>query len=165
MLAERAVDVTDIDGRLVDLVDDMFHAMYEAPGIGLAAPQVGVKKRFFVYDLGDDPQVLINPEIVEADGEAVYEEGCLSIPGQYFEILRPARLHVRGRDLNGNELDFEADDFFARMLQHELDHLNGVLMLEHLDEDQRRAAKKAIRELRMGETEPAAPPKRRFRLS
>ncbi len=158
MLTECAAPVTEIDDALVNLVDEMFDAMYEAPGIGLAAPQVGVKKRFFVYDVDDDPQVLINPEITGTDGEWLYSEGCLSIPGQYFDIVRPKQIEVTGIDLDGNEVTIEADELLARLVQHELDHLDGRLMLERLDDEQRRAAKRAIREMRMAET--AAEPRR-----
>jgi len=165
VLRERATDVTDIDGALIDLVDDMFVTMYDAPGIGLAAPQVGVSKRFFVYDLDEDPQALFNPVITGSDGEWSYAEGCLSIPGQYFDIVRPKHIEVSGIDLDGNEVSFEADDLFARLIQHELDHLNGILMLEHLDGDQLKDAKKLIRELHMApDPEPVAPLRRGFRL-
>ena len=163
VLVERATDVTDIDGRFVRLVDDMFTTMYEAPGVGLAAPQVGVGKRFFIYDEGDDPKVLINPVITGSDGEWAHDEGCLSIPGLNFEIVRPKRIEVTGVDLDGNEVFMEADEFLARIIQHELDHLDGVLMLSHLDEDQLRVAKKAIREMQMAEPEPE-PARRGFRL-
>jgi peptide deformylase len=147
VLRQRAAEVTDIDGRLVRMVEDMFETMYEAPGIGLAAPQVGVQKRLFVYDLDDDPRVLINPVIHESRGEWTYAEGCLSIPGHYFEITRPKEIEVRGLDLDGNEVSFEADELLARLIQHELDHLDGVLMLEHLDEDQEAEAKRIVAEL------------------
>src|SRR5688572_25161203 len=109
VLEQRAADVTAIDGALVRLCDDMVETMYEAPGLGLAAPQVGVQKRLFVYDLreGDGPQALVNPEIVESDGEWVYEEGCLSVPVLSWEIVRPNRVHVTGIDLDGNEVSIE----------------------------------------------------------
>lgn len=155
VLKERATEVTDIDGALVNLVDDMLTTMYDAPGIGLAAPQVGISKRFFVYDLDEDPQALFNPVITGTDGEWSYSEGCLSIPGQYFEIVRPKQIEVTGIDLDGNVVSFEADELFARLIQHELDHLDGVLMLEHLDADQLKEAKKLIREMHMApESEP-----------
>ena len=128
VLRQKARDVTDIDGSLVRLVDDMLETMYEAPGIGLAAPQVGVQKRLFVWDLGDGPEVIVNPEIVESDGEWVFEEGCLSVPGLSWEIVRPKIVHVVGLDLDGNELSFEADELEARLFQHELDHLDGTLL-------------------------------------
>ena len=146
VLRQRAEDVTEIDGRLAKLCEDMLETMYEAPGIGLAAPQVGVQKRFFVYDIGDGPAVLINPVITESDGEWEYHEGCLSVPGMSFDIVRPKTVAVTGLDLDGNEVHFEADEMMARMLQHEIDHLDGVLLLERLDDEQRRAAKRAIRE-------------------
>ncbi|HMX09021.1 MAG TPA: peptide deformylase, partial [Microthrixaceae bacterium] len=151
VLTQRAAEVSDIDGRLVKLVDDMLDTMYDAPGVGLAAPQVGVQKRFFVYDLGegDGGQVLINPEIRESDGEWEFTEGCLSVPGLHWDIVRPKRIHVTGIDLDGATVDFEADEFFARVIQHELDHLDGVLLLDRLDEDQRKDAKRAVRELQM----------------
>jgi peptide deformylase len=169
VLRQRADEVTDIDERLVKLADDMLDTMYDAPGLGLAAPQVGVQKRFFVYDLGagDGGQVLINPVVTESDGEWEYHEGCLSVPGMAFDIVRPKQVHVTGVDLDGNEVSFEADELFARLIQHELDHLDGVLLLEHLDDDQRKAAKRAIREQLMAD-DPApvesAPRRLGFRL-
>jgi peptide deformylase len=156
VLRERANEITDVDDRLVKLVDDMFTTMYDAPGVGLAAPQVGVQKRLFVYDTGDDPKVLINPVISGSDGEWYFEEGCLSIPGQHFEICRPKQIEVTGVDLDGNEVSFDADEFLARVIQHELDHLDGVLMLEHLDEEQLKVAKRAIREYQLAQAEPPA---------
>lgn len=156
VLRERAAEVTDIDGRLARLCEDMFATMYAAPGVGLAAPQVGVGKRFFVYDLGEGggPEVLINPVIEESEGEWDYYEGCLSIPGLHFDIVRPRVVHVTGVDLDGNEVSLEAEDFLARVIQHELDHLDGVLMVERLDEDQRRAARRAVRKLQLESSEP-----------
>lgn len=149
VLNTKATDVTDIDGKFVSLCDDMFVAMYEAPGIGLAAPQVGVQKRFFVYDYDENPGVLINPTIAESDGEWAYEEGCLSIPGMSFEIIRPKQILVTGIDLDGNDVSFEADELWSRLIQHELDHLDGVLMLEHLDDEQRREALKELSDRNM----------------
>ena len=160
VLKQKAVDVTDIDGKLVRLVDDMVETMYAAPGLGLAAPQVGVQKRLFVWDLQDDkgPKAIVNPEIVESDGEWVFEEGCLSVPGLSWEIVRPNHVHVVGRDLDGNEVSIEASELEGRMFQHELDHLNGVLLTERLDEDQAKAAKRQVRDLMLGfASEPAAP--------
>ena len=153
VLRQQAAEVTDIDAKLVKLVDDMFATMYEAPGLGLAAPQVGVQKRFFVYDMSRDDtpdrQVLINPRITGSDGEWWFEEGCLSVPGRYFEICRPKQIEVTGIDLDGNEVSFEAGELLSRLIQHELDHLDGVLLLDHLDEDQAKDAKKFVRELQM----------------
>jgi peptide deformylase len=166
VLRQRATEITDVDGKLARLADDMLATMYDAPGLGLAGPQVGVQKRIFVYDVGEGPQVVINPEIREARGEWAFEEGCLSIPGLAFELVRPAEVHLVGYDLHGNELSIEADEITARCFQHELDHLDGVLYLERLDDDQRKAAMKIIREQRvtaaeLAEAEVAAPaPKR-----
>lgn len=140
VLRTKASEVTDIDGKFVDLCDKMFDTMYEAPGIGLAAPQVGVQKRFFVYDTEDEAGVLINPQIVESKGEWTFEEGCLSIPGMTLEIVRPKIITVTGIDFDGNEVVFEADELFARLIQHELDHLDGVLMVERLEDKQRKEA-------------------------
>jgi peptide deformylase len=140
VLRQRAKEVTQIDGAFAQLCEDMLETMYDAPGAGLAAPQVGVQKRFFVYDAGDGPDVLINPEIVESDGEWLFEEGCLSVPGLSWDILRPNRIHVRGLDLDGNDVDFEADEYLGRLVQHELDHLDGVLLVERLEDEQRRDA-------------------------
>ena len=152
VLRQRAAEVTEVDGALAALVDGMIDTMHEAPGIGLAAPQVGVQKRLFVYDLGDDdgPHTIINPVITESRGEWVHEEGCLSVPGMYFEIVRPKEVHVTGYDLDGNEISLEGDELLGRLLQHELDHLDGVLLLERLDEDQRKAAMRALRERTLG---------------
>lgn len=148
-LRQVAEEVTEIDGAFVDLVDRMFETMYAAPGIGLAAPQVGVGQRFFVYDLGDDPLVLVNPVITGSDGEWWFDEGCLSVPGQSFEICRPKQIEVTGVDLSGNDVSFEADELLSRLIQHELDHLDGVLLLDHLEPDVAKAAKRAVREAAM----------------
>lgn len=149
VLKQVAKDVTNIDGALVRLVDDMLETMYDEPGLGLAAPQIGVRKRLFVYDLQEEGQeagVLINPEIIESDEEWEYMEGCLSVPGLSWTITRPKLVHIRGLDLDGNEVNLEADELEARLFQHELDHLNGVLLIEHLDDEQKREAKKILRQ-------------------
>ena len=160
VLRSAAAEISDIDGRLVKLADDMFETMYEAPGLGLAAPQVGVGKRLFVYDLDPDdrtqPGVLINPQIVESRGEWTYEEGCLSIPGMSFEIVRPKEVHLVGIDLDGNEVSIEADELTARLFQHELDHLDGVLMTERMDPETKKLALKEIRAMRERAHEGAA---------
>jgi len=118
----------------------MFEVMYQAPGIGLAAPQIGVQKQLFVYDVDDQPQVLINPKIVESSGEWVYDECCLSIPGLYVEMLRPKLVLVEATNLDGNTIQIEADELLARLFQHEIDHLQGVLMFERMTPDQRKQA-------------------------
>ncbi|MDP9006397.1 MAG: peptide deformylase [Actinomycetota bacterium] len=164
VLRQPAAAVTEIDDRLVRLAADMVATMYEAPGIGLAAPQVGVQKRMFVYDLHDDrgPHTIVNPVITETRGEWVYEEGCLSVPGLAWEIVRPAEVHLTGLDLDGNEVSFEADELLARMFQHEVDHLDGVLLLERLDADQRKQANRVLRDRVLAAE--GAEPRRRLRL-
>ena len=149
VLRRPATDVTDVDGALVRLTDDMFTTMYEAPGIGLAAPQVGVQKRFFVYDHGEGAGVILNPRIIESDGEWTFEEGCLSVPDLTWEITRPKQIHLVGVDLDGNEVSIESDEIEARLFQHEIDHLDGILLVDHLDEDQAREARRALREMTM----------------
>jgi peptide deformylase len=146
VLTQRSAEVTDLDGSLAHLVDDMIETMHEAHGLGLAAPQVGVQKRLFVYQLEDrDPVAIVNPSIAETRGEWEYEEGCLSIPGLYFPIVRPKEIHLTGWDIDGNEISIDADEIEARCFQHELDHLDGRLLLTLLDKSQR---KEAMRELR-----------------
>lgn len=147
VLKQRATEVTDLDGRLARLVEDMTQTMYDAPGVGLAAPQVGIPQRLFVYDLHDGlgARAMVNPEIVESDGEWAFEEGCLSVPGLAWEIVRPRRIHLRGYDIHGNEIDLEADEYEARVFQHELDHLDGVLLVERLDADTRKQALRTLR--------------------
>jgi peptide deformylase len=146
VLRQRASEITDIDGRLAQLADDMLQTMYDAPGLGLAGPQVGVQKRIFVYDVGEGPETIINPVIVESRGEWVFDEGCLSIPGLSFELVRPKEVHLVGYDLHGNEVSLEADELTARCFQHELDHLDGVLFVERLSDDDRKLAMKIVRE-------------------
>jgi peptide deformylase len=141
VLLTQASAVTDIDGKLVRLVEGMFETLYQSDsGIGIAAPQVGVQRQIFVWDMGEKPLVILNPKIVESDGEWVYSEGCLSIPGLYVELTRPKRVLMKGLDLNGNEMTFEADELEARLFQHELDHLNGVLMFDRMQPEQREQA-------------------------
>ena len=145
VLKERTRDVEDIDGAVVSLVDSMIETMYAAPGSGLAANQVGVQRRILVYDAGDGARTIINPRILESDGEWAFEEGCLSIPGLSWEIVRPNAVHLVGLDLDGNEVSIEATEFEGRVFQHELDHLDGILLVERLNDDQRKEALKILR--------------------
>jgi peptide deformylase len=146
VLTQRSAEVTELDGTLARLVDDMIETMHDAHGLGLAAPQVGVQKRLFVYQLEDrDPVAIVNPTIAESRGEWEFDEGCLSIPGLYFPIVRPKEIHLTGWDIEGTEVSIEADEIEARCFQHELDHLDGRLLLTLLDKAQR---KEAMRELR-----------------
>jgi peptide deformylase len=145
VLKQRATEVQEVDSALVRLAADMVETMYAAPGVGLAAPQVGVQKRLFVYDVGEGPKVIVNPRIEESDGEWVFEEGCLSVPGLSWEIVRPKQVHLVGHDLDGNDVSIEADEYLARVFQHELDHLDGTLLLDRLDADQRKEALRILR--------------------
>jgi peptide deformylase len=141
VLASQAAAVTDIDGKIVRIVEEMFDTLYDSDsGIGLAAPQVGIQRQIFVWDMDDEPMVILNPTIVESDGEWVYDEGCLSIPGLYVEMTRPKTVLMKGIDMNGNEISLEADELEARLFQHELDHLNGVLMFDRMQPEQRKQA-------------------------
>jgi peptide deformylase len=147
VLKQRAREVEEIDGGLATLVDTMYATMDEAAGLGLAAPQVGVQKRLFTYEIEDSgPTVIVNPEIVESSGDWVYNEGCLSVPGLQFEIVRPRLVTLRGLDLDGNEIVIEADELLARLFQHEIDHLDGVLLLDRLEPAERKQAMRTIRE-------------------
>ena len=153
----RAAEIDNIDGTLLRIVDRMVETMYEADGVGLAAPQVGVQKRLFVWDVGEGPRTMVNPRIVESDGEWTYDEGCLSVPGLSWEIVRPKRVHVVGRDLDGNDMSVEADEVEARLFQHEPDHLDGTLLIERLDPADRRAALRTLREMGIGTTPQRSP--------
>ncbi len=154
VLKSKAAAVTNIDGKVIRLVDDMFDTLVDSGnGIALAAPQIGVQKQVVVWDIDEKPLAIVNPEIVEGDGEWVFDEGCLSIPGLYVEMLRPKQVLVRGVGLDGEIIEIEADELEARMFQHEIDHLNGVLMFDRLDGDQR---KEALAEYRRIEAESVA---------
>ena len=138
ILRQVSTPIETIDGEARKLADDMLETMYDAPGIGLAAIQIGVARRMLVLDVSKDgedkqPLVFINPEIVAAsDARSVYEEGCLSIPDYYAEVERPAAITVRHLDRDGKEQVTEADGLLATCLQHEIDHLNGVLFIDHI---------------------------------
>lgn len=146
VLKQVADPVEEIDDALLKLVDDMIQTMYDAPGVGLAAQQVGALQQVFVFDVGEGPGVLINPEIVETRGEWTYEEGCLSVPGLFFPITRGDYVHIRGLDLDGNDVEYEGDELLGRVFQHEWDHLQGTLLLDRLDGDTRKQAMRALRE-------------------
>ena len=122
--------VDKISDRIVTLIDDMIETMYNADGIGLAAPQVGVLKRIVVLDIGEGVIEIINPEIIEVKGEQIETEGCLSIPGVSGEVKRPAYVKVRGLDRKGKEVVIQGSDLLARALCHEIDHLDGVLFTD-----------------------------------
>jgi len=164
VLKSQASAVTEINGKVARLVDDMFDTLYDSDsGIALAAPQIGVQKQIVVWDIDDQPMALINPVVVESGGEWMYSEGCLSIPELYVDILRPNQVLVRGLDIDGNEIEIEADELMGRMFQHEIDHLNGVLMFDRMTPDQRKLAMTEYRKLQ--EPTPAPVQRRRLRLS
>lgn len=137
-LKQKCVPVEEVTDRIRKLLDDMLETMYEAPGIGLAAPQVGVAKQIIVVDAareGEKPNPLkmINPEIIwTSEQERTYEEGCLSVPDNWAEVVRPERIKVRYMDETGTTRELEADDLLATCIQHEIDHLNGVLFIDHI---------------------------------
>ncbi|HEY3672177.1 MAG TPA: peptide deformylase [Acidimicrobiia bacterium] len=158
VLKQRAREVEEIDADLVTLVHGMYDTMDLEDGVGLAAPQVGVRKRLFTFDLHEDegPGVVINPEIVEREGEVLSEEGCLSVPGYRFEVVRSERVTMRGLDLDGNEIVLEGDDLLARMVQHEIDHLDGLLVLDRVEPEVRREALRDMRTREMNASHSAA---------
>ena len=153
--------VGKVDAQIRKLVEDMFETMYSAPGIGLAAVQVGVPKRVVTTDLAKkdepkNPQVYINPEVVWASEErSTYEEGCLSIPEYYEEVKRPSQVKVRYTDLEGHEQEIEANGLLATCLQHEIDHLNGVLFIDHISKLKRSRVIKKFAKAAKRETEDA----------
>jgi peptide deformylase len=142
--------VQEIDGHVKTLVGDMVETMYAAPGIGLAAPQIDVPLRVIVVDLsvGEDPAqliTLVNPEIVEREGEQREEEGCLSVPNYYGSPIRPARVTVKGYDLDGTEIVYTATELLARAFCHEIDHIDGMLFVDRLSPLKRDLLKRKLR--------------------
>ena len=137
-LRQKSKPVDIVDKDLQTLMDDMLETMYNAPGIGLAAIQVGVPKRVIVIDLSRDgeeknPMYFVNPEIVSSsNNDATYEEGCLSVPGQFAEIDRPDKCHLKFLDYNGNKKELKAEGLLATCIQHEIDHLEGILFIDYL---------------------------------
>ncbi len=145
-----AQPVTVFDEALERLIDDMLETMYAAPGVGLAGPQIGISRRVFVFDIGEGPGYLINPELIESSGEWEFEEGCLSVPERFWPITRPACAVMKGVDLTGAPLELAGEELMGRMLQHEFDHLNGTLLLERLGKRERRTAMRDLRQEALG---------------
>jgi peptide deformylase len=145
VLRMKATPVTAFDEELAHLVADMFETMYAAPGVGLAANQIGVSLAVFVFDVGDGPHHVVNPVLDDTRGSWMYEEGCLSVPDRYWPISRAEFASVSGVDMEGNPVRYKGDELLGRVLQHELDHLEGTLLLARLG---RRIRKQAMRELR-----------------
>ena len=146
-----AKTVTQIDDAMRALIDDMFETMYAAPGIGLAASQVDVHKRLLVLDVSehsDAPMVFINPEVLSSEGEQVYQEGCLSVPGIYADVHRADRIRVRALDRDGDSFECEANGVLAVCIQHEMDHLAGKLFVDYLSPLKRDMVKKRLAKAR-----------------
>lgn len=139
MLRQNTEEILDIDGKIAGLAEAMLESMYNGDGIGLAGPQVGVLKQIFVcHAQNDQPRVFINPQIIATSQEQLpYEEGCLSIPGVWGDVIRPQAITVQAVNEKGKLFRIDADGILARVIQHEMDHLKGVLFIDHLDEDAR----------------------------
>ncbi|HYZ11075.1 MAG TPA: peptide deformylase [Actinomycetota bacterium] len=152
VLRDPARPVESFDRALRRLAEDMIETMHEAPGVGLAAPQVGRSLRLIVFDIQDDqgPRVLANPVLRDEWGEQIEEEGCLSIPGLYYPVRRAMKVWAEGVGLDGNEVTIEAEELLARVLQHEVDHLRGVLFIDRLEAEHRGEALAALRDQALG---------------
>ncbi|CCZ28955.1 MAG: peptide deformylase [Lachnospiraceae bacterium] len=135
ILNKTCKEVKEVTDRTKDLIDDMFETMYEAQGVGLAAPQVGILKRIVVIDCGDDPLLLINPEVLETSGEQTGQEGCLSVPGKAGIVTRPNYAKVKAYNEDMEEFIVEGEELLARALLHEIDHLDGHLYVEKVEGD------------------------------
>ncbi len=150
VLKKHAEEITEFDSTLHDIGDCMVRTMYAKDGIGLSGPQIGLSRRIAVIDLSfgnevDNILIMVNPEILETDGESNLEEGCLSIPGIYEELVRPEKIVVRYHDLYGEVHEIEADSLLARIIQHEADHFDGILFVDRLGTLKRRLLSKKLR--------------------
>jgi peptide deformylase len=155
ILRKPAEQVSEFDEALSDVVSNMIETLFVDNGLGLAAPQVGILKRIVVIDLSfgkevDNILTVINPDIYESEGESTFEEGCLSVPGVYEDVVRPAKIRLRFQDMQGKEHDMETDGFLATVIQHELDHLNGILFIDRLSTVKKSLLAKTLRELAEG---------------
>lgn len=149
-MRKKAKSVENVDGKLIETADSMFDIMYKNNGIGLAAPQIGLSKRLLVLDIREEGQpnyVMINPRITRREGSADAEEGCLSVPDVFGEVNRAERIEVTYVSREGEEHTMEAEGLLARAIQHEIDHLNGVLFIDRLAKSNRRAIEQQLREL------------------
>jgi len=157
VLRKVAEPVEEINDEIKQIVDDMLEAMYKFEGVGIAAPQIGISKRIIIVDTepsnpSSKPIVLINPEIVESYGEMNMEEGCLSVPEVRGDVKRAEKVVVEGLDLEGNKLRIEATDLSARAFQHEIDHINGTLFIDHLGRLKKQLIKNQLRKIEKGES-------------
>ncbi len=135
VLRKKAKEIDKITKRLRELAKDMLDTMYQAKGVGLAAPQVGISERLIVIDIGEGPIVLANPSVIESSGEIRDIEGCLSIPGRTEYITRAEKAIVTGMNLDGKKVRIESAELLSRAFQHEIDHLNGILFIDHLPKE------------------------------
>lgn len=146
LLRKKSREVEEVTDRINELIDDMLETMYKEDGVGIAAPQVGVLRRIVVIDISPkqkNPIILINPEVVLQEGEQITSEGCLSVPEIYGKCVRPEHVVVKARDRNFNEITVDAEGLLAKCIMHEIDHLNGVLFVDiMIEEDKDRTAKK-----------------------
>ena len=157
VLRQPSRPVVEFDRKLRRLIDDMTETMYAAPGVGLAASQVGLSLRVFVFDEGQTgASCMVNPELMDADGELLEEEGCLSIPGPYHPTLRAKTIVCRGVDATGKPLEISGEGLLARIFQHETDHLEGKLYIDRLDDEGRRAVLAELRRIELGLQEPGS---------
>jgi peptide deformylase len=152
VLREKVETVKDFDDSLRQLAHDLVETMYDAPGAGLAANQIGVCLRVVAIDITDNGEekkslILVNPEIINKEGSQIHEEGCLSVRDLTANVERYRKLQIRAQDLDGKTWEFPAEDFFARVIQHELDHLNGVLFIDHLSPLKRTLYKRRLKKL------------------
>jgi peptide deformylase len=158
VLRSKADPVVQFDAALVKLAADMTETMRAAPGVGLAAPQVGVPRRVFVFDSAEQSGALCNPEIVWRSEETqTGEEGCLSVPDLYFPVTRAMSVRVRASDESGAPVEIEGSELLARIFQHEIDHLDGILFIDRLDSESRREAMRIIREAELTGVPPPPP--------
>ena len=134
ILMRKAIPVRDIDGEVKDIADEMIEAMIAHQGIGLAASQIGILKAMTVVDMGGGVRVFINPEVIEGEGESVFEEGCLSLPTVEIPVKRRETILLRAWDLNGKEMNLELSGLTSRVHQHEIDHLHGILIIHHISQ-------------------------------
>ena len=140
VLEKRAKEITEVTPRIRALAADMLETMYDAGGVGLAAPQVGILRRIVVIDVTeeqDEPYTMLNPEIIEQDGEQTGYEGCLSVPGYQGRVIRPEKIHIKGLDYNGEEQEYIFEGWYANVMCHEFDHLEGVLYIDKADNIQK----------------------------
>ncbi len=160
ILRKKTKPVTNVDAKLINLVENMFYTMDRASGIGLASPQVNLDVSLAIVDISvidehkkEKPLVLINPEILESHGEVEIEEGCLSIPDVRAIVSRPKKIYLKYSDFDLNEVKTEVSGFLSRVIQHEIDHLNGILFVDHLSDENKKVVKKQLALIRKGKVE------------